>query len=255
MSKRSTLTGQGPQLIGGFRKLDWPPVILHRARDPIYAESEITIEPYPPLAGEPTRICVELTNQSDQPREVDVLFQLSQQLGIGLPFNPIDQQRVTIPPHSTLKVCTMWIPPRPGQFCVQIILHDPSGLYVDQISQRNLDVNEVLLPGVEVPLVFPVRNPHPYPIVVTMTAQRVDSFFDVFFDVLTFPLGPGEIRPVTAFVTRQPGSMPEPGTVIADLEAHLYGRSTTTIAAGRHSQSIPSAHSHPPARRSTLRRA
>ena len=92
---------------------------------------------------------------------------------------------------------------------------------MDQISQRNLDVNEVLLPGVEMPLVFPVRNPHPYPIVVTMTAQRVDSFFDVFFDVLTFPLGPGEIRPVTAFVTRQPGSMPEPGTVIADLEA-LY---------------------------------
>jgi hypothetical protein len=48
-----------------------------------------------------------------------------------------------------------------------------------------------------------------------MTAQRIDSFFDV----LTFPLGPGEIRPVTAFVTRRPGSMPEPGTVIADLEA------------------------------------
>ena len=52
-----------------------------RARDPIYAESEITIEPYPPLAGEPTRICVELTNQSDQPREVDVLFQLSEPAG------------------------------------------------------------------------------------------------------------------------------------------------------------------------------
>jgi hypothetical protein len=79
-------------LIGGFRKLDWPPVILHRARDPIYAESEITIEPYPPLAHEPTHICVELTNQSDLPHEVDVLFQRSEQLGIGLPFNPIDQQ-------------------------------------------------------------------------------------------------------------------------------------------------------------------
>jgi hypothetical protein len=215
----TALTGQGPQLIGGFRKLDWPPVILHRARDPIYAESEITIDPYPPLAGEPTHICVNLINQSDLPRVVDVLFQRSQQLGIGLPFNPIDQQRVTIPPHSTLKVCTVWIPPQPGHFCVQIILHDPQGLYVDQISQRNLDVSEVLLPGVETPLIFPVQNPFSYPTVITMSAMRIDSFFDVFFDVPTFPLGPGEVHPVTAFITRKPGTMPEPGTIIADLEA------------------------------------
>ena len=206
-------------LIGGFRKLDWPPVILHRARDPIYAESEITIDPYPPLAGEPTRICVELFNQSDQPREVNVLFQLSAQLGIGLPFSPIDQQLVVIPPHSTLKVCTIWIPPRPGQFCVQILLHDPQGFYVDQISQRNLDVNEVLIVGEPMSFTFPVANPFTYNTVITMSAMHIDSFFDVWFDLPTFPLGPGEIHPVTAHVLRLPGPAPEPGTIIADLEA------------------------------------
>jgi hypothetical protein len=209
--------GAGP-LIGGFRKLDWPPVPLHRMQDPPYAESEITIEPYPPLAGEPTRICVELRNISDEPQKVDVGFEVSQ-LGIGLPFTPIDHQQITIAPHDTARVCTMWVPPQAGHFCVQIRLIDPQQRYVEQISQRNMDVNEVLPPGEKVLFVFPVQNPQPYPIVVTLTAQRVDSFFDVSFDVPTFPLGQGEIRPVTAFVTRTLGSMPDPGTVIADIEA------------------------------------
>ncbi|NTU64514.1 MAG: hypothetical protein HGB05_14225, partial [Chloroflexi bacterium] len=202
--------GQPPLLIGGFRKLDWPPVPLHRMQDPPYAESEITIEPYPPLAGEPTRICVELRNTSDDPQPVDVGFEVSQQLGIGLPFVPIDHQLITIPPHGTIRVCTTWVPSQAGHFCVQIILHDPQNLYVDQHSQRNLDVNEVLLPGEPVSFTFPVRNPFSYVTVVTMSAMRVDSFFDVFFDVATFPLGPGEIRPVTVHVTRLPGPMPEP---------------------------------------------
>ena len=46
--------GQGP-LIGGFRKLDMPPVPLHRLKDPPYAETEISVNPYPTLPGEPTR--------------------------------------------------------------------------------------------------------------------------------------------------------------------------------------------------------
>ncbi len=213
------LTGQGPQLIGGFRKLDWPPVPLHRLKDPPYAESEITIEPYPPLAGEPTHICVELRNITDEPQPVNVNFEVSQRLGIGLPFLPIDEQPIVIPPHGIVRVCTVWIPPQAGQFCVQIILHDPRDIYVDQHSQRNLDVNEVLLPGVPTPFVFPVRNPNPYSTVITLSAMRVDSFFDVFFDVLTFPLGPGQTRLVTATITREPGVVPEAGTLIADIEA------------------------------------
>lgn len=242
------MTGQVPQLIGGFRKLDWPPVILHRMPDPPYAESEITIEPYPPLAGEPTRLCVELYNQSDQPRKVNVLFQLSAQLGIGLPFTPIDQQLVVIPPHSTLKVCTMWIPPKPGPFGVQIILHDPQSLYVDQISQRNLDVNEVLLPGQSVSFTFLVRNPLTYSIPVSMSAMRVDSFFDVFFDApTTFLLFPDGTRTVTAVVTRLPGSTPEPGTIIADIEAtYLDGQQQPRLIGGIRKEFNPPIPIHHP---------
>jgi len=217
----TALTVPTPTLIGGFRKMDWPPVLLHRAQDPPYAESEISVAPYPPMAGEPTHICVELYNQSDVPQTTNIIFQVSGQLGIGLPFTPIDLQTVTIPPHSSITVCTTWIPPRSGHFCVQITLHDPQGAHVDQQSQRNMDVNEILMPGVQVPFTFPVQNPNPYATVITMSAMRVSSFFDVFFDVPVFNLGPGEIRLVTAFVTRLPGPMPAsaPGTVIADIEA------------------------------------
>jgi hypothetical protein len=221
------MAGQEPTRIGGFRKMDWPPVPLHVLRDPPYAESEISVDPYPPLAGEPTRICVELRNTSGVTQTVDVGFEVSGQLGIGLPFSPIDQQLVTIPPHSTIKVCTTWIPRRPGHFCVQIILRDPKNIYVDQHSQRNLDVNEILLPGAKTPFVFPVHNPLSYTTVISLSAVRVDSFFDVFFelpsgvfsDVLTFPLGRDETRLVTATVTRLPGTRPEAGDVIADFEA------------------------------------
>jgi hypothetical protein len=209
---------QPPTLIGGFRKLDWPPVPLHRPQDPPYAESEIMIDPYPPLAGEPTHICVELRNTSDQPQTVDVGFEISQ-LGIGLPFTPIDHQLITIPPGGTIKVCTMWVPPQAGHFCVQIRLIDPQQRYVEQVSQRNMDVNEVLMPGVDVPLTFPVHNPLPYPIVITMSMMRVDSFFDVWYDLPTFPLAPNQTQTVTAHVVRLSGPVPEPGTVVADLEA------------------------------------
>jgi len=215
----TALTGPTPTLIGGFRKLDWPSVPLHRLQDPPYAESEITIDPYPPLAGEPTHICVELSNIGDVPQTVNVGFEVSALLGIGLPFNPIDQQLITIPPHATVKLCTVWVPPKAGHFCVQIVLHDPQNFYVDQRSQRNMDVNEILLPGVPSPLVFPVRNPNPYATVITLSAQRVDSFFDVFFDVPTFPLAAGQTRLVTATVTRLAGSTPEPGQIVADIEA------------------------------------
>ena len=59
------------QPIGGFRKVDSPAVPLHVPADPIYAEREITINPYPVNAGEPTELCVELRNPTDNPQDVN----------------------------------------------------------------------------------------------------------------------------------------------------------------------------------------
>ena len=222
-----------PQLIGGFRKLDWPPVPLHIPRDPPYAESEISVEPYPPLAGEPTHICVELRNLSDVPRTVDMEFQVSPQFGIGLPFDPIDRQSVTIPPRGHLRVCTTWIPPKPGQFCVQVWLRDPQQRYAPQESQRNLDVDEILLPGQHAAKILPIRNPNPFTTTVELTTTHVSSFFDVWLDVYTLPdMAPGEVRPVTLHVLPGPGPLPEDGTLVADLEAYFLNAQRERIVIG-----------------------
>ena len=82
----------GDKMLGGIRKIYRPPVPLHRLPDPIYAEREITVHPYPPRAGEPTEICAELRNITDQPQNVAVTFFWAK-FGIGLPFTPIDGVR------------------------------------------------------------------------------------------------------------------------------------------------------------------
>jgi len=59
----------GGRLIGGFRKIYRPPVPVHRPRDPVYAESEISINPYPPRERQPTEICVEVRNRPTHRRQ------------------------------------------------------------------------------------------------------------------------------------------------------------------------------------------
>ncbi len=130
------------RLIGGFRKIFRPPVPLHPFPDPPYAEREITVTPYPPRAGEPTEICVELRNPTPFPQDVVVNFAWAN-FGIGLPFTPIDgPQPVHLPPYSSSKTASYWVPPVSGHFCLQVTL-DTQG-YQPQRSQRNLDVDEPL---------------------------------------------------------------------------------------------------------------
>ena len=84
-------TRQG-ELIGGFRKIYRPPVPIHPSGDPIYAESEITINPYPPRAGQPTEICAEIRNPTDVTQTFTVTFSVAN-FGIGLPFHPTSHAR------------------------------------------------------------------------------------------------------------------------------------------------------------------
>ncbi|MBN1402286.1 MAG: proprotein convertase P-domain-containing protein, partial [Anaerolineae bacterium] len=147
----------GERLIGGFRKVFRPPIPIHPFRDPPYAEREITVDPYPPLAGEPTELCVELRNPTAHPHDVTVQFSWAN-FGIGLPFTPINGPRnVHLPPHSVVKECIMWIPPTSGHVCIQVELFAEG--YEPQRSQRNIDVDEPLQPGEPHTRVFPVGNP------------------------------------------------------------------------------------------------
>ncbi|MBN1640986.1 MAG: hypothetical protein JXA09_07105, partial [Anaerolineae bacterium] len=82
----------GDELIGGFRKLFRPLIVLHPFPDPPYAEREISVHPYPPLAGQPTEVCVELRNPTPYAQDVAVQFSWAA-FGIGIPFTPIDGLR------------------------------------------------------------------------------------------------------------------------------------------------------------------
>ena len=155
------------QLIGGFRKIFRPPVPIHRPRDPIYAESEILIHPYPPRAHEPTELGVEIRNPTDEWQTVTVTFS-SANFGIGLPFTPIHEPIiVAVPPGGTVWPGTMWMPPDGGLWCIQVEIELPG---FDEIfySQRNIDVGEPLEPTTPHARPFLVGNPTEQPVTITL---------------------------------------------------------------------------------------
>jgi hypothetical protein len=209
------------ELIGGFRKIFRPPIPLHPFPDPPYAEREITIQPYPPRAGEPTEICVDLRNPTPFPQDVAVRFAWAN-FGIGLPFTPIDGPRmVHLPPYSIVRECIHWIPPVGGQTCIEVVLemadHEP------QSSRLNVDISEPLEPNQPHSLVFPVGNPTNEPLTITLglIPHLPDWGLEIVPDVLP-DMQPGEKRPVMLTVT-PPADLPEDGQPIVDVEAYADG--------------------------------
>ena len=147
-------------LIGGFRKIFRPPVPIHRPADPIYAESEIGVDPYPVLPGQPTRLSVEVFNPTDEDHIITATFSIAP-FGIGLPFNTSyispNPVKIYVPAHGAARGFVVWTPPDwVGKFCVKVTLvmegHAPVW------SQRNIDVGEPLEPGVPHQLIFPVGS-------------------------------------------------------------------------------------------------
>jgi hypothetical protein len=210
-------------LIGGFRKVFRPPVPLHTAPDPSYAEREISIYPYPPLAGEPTEICVTLRNPTPDPQEVLVTFSWAN-FGIGLPFTPINGPiMIEIPANSMVNQCINWVPPTSGHVCLQIMLEEQG--YLPQFSQRNIDVSEPLLPGAPDAMIFSVGNPFQQPVTITLgLIPHLPGWgFELSQDVLP-NMNPGEVRQVTLTVT-PPADQPLPpgNTPVVDVEAYGEG--------------------------------
>ena len=213
----------GEELIGGFRKLDWPPVPLHRPRDPFYAESEISVSPYPPLAGEPTEICVELRNLTPVTQTVTAHF-LWANFGIGLPFHPINgPQSITLPPHAVVRKCITWIPPVSGHICIKVELD--IGGYHRQWSQRNMDVDEPLEPDVPHPRPFLVGNPTPEEATITLgLVPHLDDWGLALSEDILINVGPDERRIVTLTVTPPAGRpLPPDEHPIVDVEAFIEG--------------------------------
>jgi hypothetical protein len=152
-------------LIGGFRKLDRPPVPLHKPHEKGYAESEIIIDPYPPQQGVTTQVSTVVQNTSDESMTIDLEFGWAK-FGMGIPFTTTGMspytRSVTLGPAMTQTVGISWQPSLSGHQCVLIMLSDPEGIYGPQRSQRNVDVAERPPCGETSFFTFTVYNDTPF---------------------------------------------------------------------------------------------
>lgn len=127
-----------PVLLGGIRKLDVPPVHLPHPEIP-WEEKEITVNPDPPVTGQPAQICVQLQNPMPFPRTVTLEYAVAD-FGAGIPFTPVGMQTVTLPPNSFNNYCVNWTPAAGGTLhrCILVTLKQAG--YIDDHSQRNINV-------------------------------------------------------------------------------------------------------------------
>jgi len=214
----------GTTPIGGFRKVYHSPVPVHQPSDPIYAEREITVVPYPPQAREPTEICVEIRNPTDLSQTITVDFGVAE-FGIGLPWHAVVRPiTVQMTANSIKKVCITWVPPYGGRFGVEIGIQAKGHERV--YSQRVIDVGEILLPNQSSQFTFPVGNPFTFPITVRLSAIRYLPQWQVTFQPPELQLEPGASVPVTMTIlpVQNPGD-PEPheGEPVIDVEAYYSG--------------------------------
>jgi uncharacterized repeat protein (TIGR01451 family) len=173
----------GNQLIGGFRKLDVPPVNLPTDVVPPWKEPEISLIPNPPVAGVPGQLCVLLQNPLATPRTVEVEYQVAD-FGAGISFTTVQTRSITLPPNSIDNYCIIWTPTVSGtdHRCVQVILRQEG--FRPMRSQRNVNIQRVRLSqlsDLQVPL--RVGNPDgvPHDLDFLLNLQGLDTSWEIFF--------------------------------------------------------------------------
>jgi hypothetical protein len=184
------------RLLGGFRKLDRPPIPIHKPHEKDYAETEITVDPDPPKKGEETTITVELQNSGPSPVPITVEFGWAK-FGMGIAFTTTGivspTQLVTVDPGMTTTASTKWFPELAGPQCVMAIVQDAAGEYQPQRSQRNVRVIEEPPCGTTNVFTFTVRNDSPF--TVTVEIGLVSFNVPADWTVTTDPTDTLEILP------------------------------------------------------------
>jgi len=198
-----------PILVGGIRKIDFPPLEPRHPEDPSFAQREIEVKPYPVEVGKRTEVCAVLENPGGAPITVDVEFSLAD-FGIGVPYTPIphpdNPQTVTIPAFGSHRVCISFVPMHPGHICIQIRISKEG--YEDVFSWKNLDVVEPLWPGETDTLQFPIGNPLDHAVDIEIEIDSECPGWVVTAEPALLPnVMPGEIRMVNLHVTPQQGTI------------------------------------------------
>jgi hypothetical protein len=196
---------------------------IQNVDDPIYAESEITIDPYPVLGDQPTEICVKLRNTTPYTQSLEVTFSWAN-FGISTPFTTINgPSPVLLPPHALVNQCITWVPSISGNIDLQVMLEEAG--YPTQYSQRNIDVTELLQPGVPNLLTFQVRNPLTETITINLGFIPYLPDWTVQLSTNALPnMAPGETRTATLTITPPAGQLlPADNTPVVDVEAYANG--------------------------------
>jgi hypothetical protein len=195
------------ELIGGIRKIAKPPVPIHKPQDPPYAESEISVTPYPLQAGKPATITTDIVNTSDVTQTIRVEFSVAN-FGFGIPFtntNIVPTYRViTLGPGISQTVWAVWTPPSGGHWCIQIVLRDPDGQYPDQRSQRNVDVERrEYVPCQPFTKDFWLQNSTPLTVTVSIGASAINlpPGWTYSTSITQTVLGPNQGITVTVTIT------------------------------------------------------
>ncbi len=186
-------------LIGGIRKLDVPPVHLTPSNPP-WLEQEISTVPTVPVSGTVNQVCVELQNPLAITKTVTITYSEAA-FGAGIGFTPFTAQTFDLPPNSIAKYCANWTPLASTSLhrCLLVTLVQPG--FLDQRSQRNLDIAH-LPPGltpIGLPIPIRIGNPLPYTSTITLDASLIglSGWTPSFTPPLPLTLGPGASQAFT----------------------------------------------------------
>lgn len=173
--------------------------------EPMYAETELAVAPYPLRAGTITVVSVRVSNLTASPQPVSVQFQSSPaQFGIGLAYTTFINAAGTVPASGSAVLSAHFIPTVSGNTCIQAAVSAP-GLTQPLITQICLDVTEDLSQRAPATLTVPVRNntahdPATISLVVDNTCPGWSASITTPISA-TLSLAAGASSPVTVTVT------------------------------------------------------
>jgi uncharacterized repeat protein (TIGR01451 family) len=206
--------------------------------EPMFAEEEVNIYPYPLILGRPSQIEVALVNNSAVSQTVTIEFQTSpDHFGIGLTFNTFDTDVIIIPANSSAIARGTFTPSASGHYCIQIKITGPN-LPAALYTQRNLDVTESLQGGVPDTLTFSVGNPTASTANVTLVVDNTCPGWSAIVtpSVLTAML-PGEVRTASLEVTP-----PNPVVLGSGCHIDVQGWIDNRLIGGIRKLDVPPVH-------------
>ncbi len=222
--------------------VDCPPVGLPNTQ-PVFAEDELKVDPYPLVAGALTHLSVRVQNLTSGSLPVTVQFQVAPAaapLGIGLAYTTVATASSTLPGSGTALLEAAYVPDTSGNRCFQALVGIP-GTATQLVTQSCLDLTEDFQPGHLDQLVIVVRNntstPQVYELVVDNTCPGWTASVD---PAVTASLAPGASQNVILSVTP-----PDPLTLGSGCHIDVQAWSGGKLVGGVRKLDLPPVHLPP----------